>query len=144
MDKLTPSGRSANMRAIRSKDTKPELIVRKALRGAGLCGYRLHRRDLPGRPDIVFVGRRKAIFVNGCFWHGHDCREGNRRPQSKQYYWLPKITGNQMRDARHRQELVSKGWDVLVVWDCETRRDDLSAKLVDFMNSACQFKGVVP
>ena len=123
------------MRAIRSKDTKPELIVRKGLRAAGLSGYRLHRKDLPGRPDIAFIGRKKAIFVHGCFWHGHDCREGNRRPQSKQDYWLPKITGNQVRDASHQQELARKGWDVLVVWDCETHGDDLSARLIGFMNS---------
>jgi DNA mismatch endonuclease (patch repair protein) len=135
MDKLTPTRRSANMRAIGSKDTKPELIVRKALRAAGLSGYRLHRKDLPGRPDIAFIGRRKAIFVHGCFWHGHDCREGNRRPQSRQDYWLPKIAGNQARDARHQQELVSKGWDILVVWDCETRDNDLAAKLVNFINA---------
>ncbi|HEV7248177.1 MAG TPA: very short patch repair endonuclease [Shinella sp.] len=135
MDKITPSRRSANMRAIRSKDTKPELIVRKTLRAVGLSGYRLHRKDLPGRPDITFIGRKKAIFVHGCFWHGHDCREGNRRPKSRQGYWLPKISGNQARDARHQQELASRGWDVLIVWDCETRSSDLVSKLISFMNS---------
>ena len=136
MDKLTPSRRSANMGAIRSKDTTPELIVRKALRAAGLTGYRLHRKDLAGRPDVAFVGRKKAIFVHGCFWHGHDCREGIRRPKSKQDYWLPKIAGNRSRDARHQQDLVRKGWDVLVLWDCETRSRDLPAKLAAFVKSA--------
>lgn len=134
MDKLTPEDRSANMRAVRSKDTKPELAVRKTLRKAGLTGYRLHRKELPGRPDIAFIGRKKAIFVHGCFWHGHECREGRRRPQSRQDYWLPKIAGNQSRDARHRAQLTAEGWDVLVVWDCETANDDLTDRLSAFLN----------
>lgn len=121
------------MRAIRSKDTKPELIVRRALRQAGFIGYRLHRKGLPGRPDIAFLGRKKAIFVHGCFWHGHDCREGSRRPQSRQGYWLPKISGNQSRDAHHRAKLADYGWDVLVIWDCETSREDLAERLASFL-----------
>lgn len=122
------------MRAIRSKDTKPELIVRQTLRLAGFSGYRLHRKDLCGKPDIAFVGRRKAIFVHGCFWHGHDCPEGSRRPQSRQGYWLPKISGNQERDARHRANLAAEGWKVLVIWDCETGRADLVERLLEFMD----------
>jgi len=133
MDKLTPQRRSANMRAIKSKDTKPELAVRKALRAAGLTGYRLHRKDLPGRPDIAFLGRKKAIFVHGCFWHGHDCLEGSRRPQSQKDYWLPKISGNQDRDARHQGKLINSGWDVLTVWECEIQSSDLIDRLVEFL-----------
>lgn len=133
MDKLTPARRRANMRAIRSKDTKPELIVRRALRQAGFTGYRLHRKDLPGKPDIAFVGRKKAVFVHGCFWHGHDCVEGARRPRSRQGYWLPKISGNQVRDSRHRASLAAADWDVLVIWDCETARDDLAGRLEAFL-----------
>jgi len=133
MDKLTPQRRSANMRAIKSKDTKPELAVRKALRAAGLTGYRLHRKDLPGRPDIAFLGRKKAIFVHGCFWHGHDCLEGSRRPQSQKDYWLPKISGNQDRDARHQAQLINSGWDVLTVWECEIQSSDLTDQLVKFL-----------
>jgi DNA mismatch endonuclease (patch repair protein) len=83
--------------AIRAKDKKPELVVRRALRQAGFTGYRLHRRDLPGKPDIAFIGRKKAILVLGCFWHGHNCRKGLRRPRARQEYWLPKISGNQAR-----------------------------------------------
>jgi DNA mismatch endonuclease, patch repair protein len=121
------------MSAIRSKDTKPELVVRRALRQAGFTGYRVHRKDLPGKPDIAFIGRKKAIFVHGCFWHGHDCREGRRRPLSRQDYWLPKISGNQDRDSRHRAALAAQGWDTLVIWDCETSRGDLANRLTTFL-----------
>jgi len=133
MDKISAPRRSANMRAIRSKDTKPELLVRAQLRNLGLTGYRLHRKDLPGRPDIAFVGRRKAIFVHGCFWHGHDCLAGRRRPASRQDYWLPKIAGNQARDARHADALRAGGWDVLVVWDCGARSEELAEALEAFV-----------
>lgn len=133
MDKLTPARRSENMRAIRSKDTKPELIVRQTLRAAGFRGYRLHRKDLPGRPDIAFIGRKKAIFVHGCFWHGHDCLAGSRRPRTRQDYWLPKISGNQARDARHRAQLADIGWDVLIVWECEAKAGEFTQKLSRFL-----------
>jgi DNA mismatch endonuclease (patch repair protein) len=123
------------MRAIRSKNTKPELLVRQALRQAGYIGYRLHRKDLPGRPDIAFIGRKKAIFVHGCFWHGHDCRDGVRRPRSRQEYWLPKIEGNQKRDARYQEALLTQGWDVLVVWDCEIRDPQFSDRLQRFLQT---------
>lgn len=133
MEKLTPERRSANMRAIRGKDTRPELAVRRALREAGFPGYRLHRKDLPGRPDVVFIGRRMAILIHGCFWHGHDCREGLRRPRSRQNYWLPKISGNQLRDAKHLAALAAQGWSVLVVWECEVSDPALAGRLTDFM-----------
>jgi DNA mismatch endonuclease (patch repair protein) len=133
MDKLSPEQRSANMRAIRSRDTKPELIVRRALREMGLTGYRLHRKDLPGSPDIAFIGRKKAIFVHGCFWHGHDCREGVRRPKSRREYWLPKIAGNQARDLRRWQALTAAGWDVLVLWECEGSDPALISRLYSFV-----------
>jgi DNA mismatch endonuclease (patch repair protein) len=136
MDKLDPKRRSANMRAIRAKNTKPELVVRRALRQAGFTGYRLHRRDLPGKPDIAFVGRKKAILVHGCFWHGHDCREGLRRPQARQEYWLPKISGNQIRDERHLANLISQGWGVLVVWECEASDPSLAQRLAGFVGAA--------
>lgn len=138
MDKLAPARRSANMRAIRSKDTKPELNVRRALRQAGFTGYRLHRRDLPGKPDIAFIGRKKAIFVHGCFWHGHDCAEGTRRPRSRQDYWLPKIAGNRTRDERHRASLEAEGWHVLVLWDCEISYDNLSDRLSAFLTGSTE------
>lgn len=121
------------MRAIGAKDTKPELVVRRALRQAGFTGYRLHRRDLPGKPDIAFIGRKKAILVHGCFWHGHDCREGLRRPRARQEYWLPKISGNQVRDERHQANLISQGWSVLVIWECEISAPALPKRLDGFL-----------
>lgn len=114
-------GRSENMRRIRSSDTAPEIAVRLLVRTLGFPGYRLHRKDLPGKPDIAYVGRKKAIFVHGCFWHGHDCKEGSRRPKSNTGYWLPKIENNARRDAAHVAELQSKDWSVLIVWECELR-----------------------
>jgi DNA mismatch endonuclease (patch repair protein) len=111
--------RSENMRRIRSRDTAPELTVRRALRESGFSGYRLHRRDLPGNPDIVFIGRKKAIFVHGCFWHGHTCPEGLRKPKSNVDYWLPKIQGNRDRDENAIHQLHAAGWSVLVLWECE-------------------------
>jgi len=133
MDRISAPRRSANMRSIRSKDTKPELRVRALLRKLGMTGYRLHRKDLPGRPDIAFIGRKKAIFVHGCFWHGHDCPEGRRRPASRQGYWLPKIAGNQARDARHAEALQAAGWDILLVWECDARSEDLGERLETFV-----------
>ena len=107
------------MRAIRSKGMKPELTVRKIVRSLGF-GYRLHRKDLPGKPDLVFVGRRKAIFVHGCFWHQHyGCREG-RLPGSNSAYWEPKLARNVERDATNIEALQAKGWRTLVIWECET------------------------
>ena len=136
MDNLVPERRSANMRAIRATDTGPELAVRRALREAGFTGYRLHRKDLPGTPDIAFLCRKKAIFVHGCFWHGHDCAEGLRRPRSRQDYWLPKIYGNQVRDARHVASLAAQGWSVLTVWECEVSQPALASRLAAFMDGA--------
>lgn len=121
-DKLSPERRSRNMAAIRGKDTKPELIVRSLVYSLGYR-YRLHRKDLPGKPDLVFGSRRKVIFVHGCFWHGCErtgCLDA-RRPKSNTGYWNPKIEGNKSRDEKHLQALQSEGWQVLVVWDCETK-----------------------
>ncbi|MBI4383153.1 MAG: DNA mismatch endonuclease Vsr [Nitrospinae bacterium] len=119
MDKIPAEKRSSNMRAIRSKDTGPELVVRRLLRRLGFTGYRIHAKELPGKPDIVFIGRRKAIFVHGCFWHGHGCKEGRRKPKSNLAYWLPKIKRNRKRDATHMIELTRLGWSALAVWECE-------------------------
>jgi DNA mismatch endonuclease (patch repair protein) len=126
--------RGENMRRIRSVDTAPEMAVRRALRELGHTGYRLHRRDLPGKPDVVFVGRKKAILVHGCFWHGHDCTEGSRKPKSNQDYWLPKIERNRERDAANELLLSEAGWSVLVVWECEIGdADELVRRLRAFM-----------
>ena len=126
--------RSENMRRIRSKNTSPEMAVRQMLRALGYRGYRLHRKDLPGKPDIAFIGLKKAIQVHGCFWHGHDCKEGVRRPRSNREYWLPKIDRNIERDAEHLVALRQQGWAVLTIWDCEVGdADALTRRLKAFM-----------
>ena len=132
-DKLTPERRSENMRRIRSKDTKPELVVRRMLHALGYR-YRLHRKDLPGKPDLVFGRRRKAIFVHGCFWHQHDaCREG-RKPSSNSQYWGPKLDRNKQRDMEAYAKLRELGWSIEVVWECEIATlENLSDRLRRFL-----------
>jgi DNA mismatch endonuclease (patch repair protein) len=119
MDRLTPEKRSALMRNVKAKHTTPELTVRSMLHRMGFR-FQLHRKDLPGKPDIVFPSRKKIVLVNGCFWHGHDCRYG-RLPKSKLDFWEPKIEGSRARDVRNIENLRNLGWDVLTVWQCETR-----------------------
>ena len=127
--------RSENMRRIQGKDTKPEMVVRSLLRSLGYPGYRLHRSDLPGKPDVAYIGRQKAIVINGCFWHGHDCKKGSRRPKSNQDYWLTKISKNQKRDAINQAALLNLGWDVLILWECELRnQDQLAQRLKNFLS----------
>jgi DNA mismatch endonuclease (patch repair protein) len=126
--------RSAIMRAVPSRNTSAEKAVRQILRPIA-PGYRLHRKDIPGNPDIAFIGQKKAIFVHGCFWHGHDCPRGARVPTNNRDYWLAKIARNRARDLRHLTELEGRGWRVLTVWECEIpAREKLSAKLRRFMN----------
>jgi DNA mismatch endonuclease (patch repair protein) len=120
-DKLSAERRSANMRRIRNKDTSPELMLRSMIHRLGYR-FRLHRKDLPGKPDLVFPSRRKVIFVHGCFWHQHSgCKEG-RLPASRLEYWEPKLKRNQVRDAENRAHLEEAGWDVLTVWECSLRK----------------------
>jgi DNA mismatch endonuclease (patch repair protein) len=133
-DTLSPTERSAQMRLVKSKDTRPEIVVRKLCRDLKHRGYRLHRKDLAGKPDITFVGRKVAVFVHGCFWHGHDCSGRIRLPKSKQDYWLPKIKRNRDRDAKNLAILTRNGWRVLIVWECETKRvAELTSKLAGFL-----------
>jgi DNA mismatch endonuclease (patch repair protein) len=135
MDKLTPAARSQNMSRIRSRDTSPEVAVRRFLHGQGLR-FRLHARKLPGKPDLVFGRRRACLFVHGCFWHGcPHCVDGTRRVKSNAPYWSQKVAGNRARDERHRAVLESDGWTVFVVWECEIRRAgrlaDLARQIMD-------------
>jgi DNA mismatch endonuclease (patch repair protein) len=109
------------MRAVKSRDTTPERLVRKLLRPIA-PGYRLHRKDIPGRPDIAYPGRRIAIFVHGCFWHGHDCARGARSPKANADYWSAKIARNKERDAASLTALQEKGWRSVVIWECELKR----------------------
>lgn len=116
----TPSQRRRTMQAVKSENTTPELVVRRSAHRLGYR-YRLHQRDLPGTPDLVFSGRRKIIFVNGCFWHGHGCARGARTPINNREYWEQKIERNKARDRRAVAALRRGGWGVLVIWECELR-----------------------
>lgn len=128
--------RSAQMRLIRARDTKPELIVRKTLHAAGLR-FRLHAKDLPGKPDIIFRRKRLAIFVHGCFWHQHPdpiCKRA-RLPKSRQDFWEPKLNGNRSRDEAVTARLQDKGWRVIEIWECQLDQDHLT-ELVNVVRSA--------
>ena len=119
MDTVNKKKRSEIMSRVRSKDTKPEMRVRRLVYGLGYR-YRLHRSDLPGKPDLVFFGRRKVIFVHGCFWHRHKGCKLARMPKSRIDFWEPKLTRNKERDDLTIQTLMDNGWEVLVIWECET------------------------
>lgn len=123
------------MALVRSRDSKPEMILRRMIHALGYR-YRLHRRDLPGTPDLVFPSRRKAIFVHGCFWHRHNCPLGNRMPKSRVDFWAEKFNANRLRDQRNLRRLRRDGWAILVVWECQIRPsnlDRLQKKIVDFL-----------
>src|SRR5258706_2326512 len=141
MDKIHPERRSENMRRIRSAGTKPELVVRSLLHKLGYR-FRLHCVDLPGRPDIVFPSRHRAIFVHGCFWHQHrGCIDG-RIPKSNSEYWREKLLRNKTRDAINRQRLGRMGWQTLVIWECKARDEAwLTRQLKKFLD---QKKSPVP
>lgn len=138
-DKIPEERRSWNMSRIRSKGMKPEMIVRRLVHGMGYR-YRLHRNDLPGKPDLVFGPRRKAIFVHGCFWHQHSdpaCKIA-RIPKSKLDYWTPKLSRNVERDWQHQAQMEDQGWRVLTVWECETKPkalDVLRVRLREFLDN---------
>lgn len=125
--------RSKIMRAVKSKNTSPELVVRRLLHSLGYR-YRLHRTDLPGSPDIVLGPRRTVIFVHGCFWHGHDCKRGARQPKHNAKYWQAKIARNIARDASAQNALLTLGWRVMTVWECETASTDLKTRIKDFLH----------
>ena len=121
-DVFTPEKRSAVMRAVKSANTTPELAVRAAVRDLGYGRrYRLNSSAAPGKPDLVFSALHKAIFVHGCFWHGHDCKRGARVPKANADYWRAKIARNRTRDAATRTTLKRAGWSALTIWECETR-----------------------
>jgi len=127
--------RSAIMRAVKSKDTTPELVVRRLVHGMGYR-YRLHAKDLPGKPDLVFPQRRKVILVNGCFWHGHSCQRGARQPKANAEYWRAKVQKNRVRDQKNEKALREAGWDVLTIWECQTAAsqwEELRSAIVQFL-----------
>lgn len=141
MDNLTPEARSRHMRGVRRRNTKPELVVRRTAHALGFR-FRLHRKDLPGSPDLAFPGRRKAIFVHGCFWHGHrECRYATV-PKTRTDWWLEKISNNQRRDARALTALDELGWNSIVIWECETRKaDGLAKRLQEFLKRPLDLDG---
>jgi DNA mismatch endonuclease (patch repair protein) len=127
------------MRRVKGKDTVPEMIVRRMLHSAGYR-FRLHRKGLPGKPDIVFPSRRKAIFVHGCFWHGHGCKIG-LLPKSRPEFWEPKIARNRQRDDENLSGLAALDWQVLTVWQCEIKDHKILAqRLGDFLGPPGVFR----
>ena len=135
-DIFDPEKRSAVMRAVKSADTGPERIVRRLLHRMGLR-FRLHRKDLPGKPDIVLARWKTVVFVHGCFWHGHDCARGARKPRTNAAYWRAKIDRNIARDAATGTALETAGWRVVTVWECETRKPDaLQARLSEIFSDS--------
>ena len=130
VDILTPEQRSALMARIRGKDTKPELMVRRLAHRLGYR-YRLHRKDLPGKPDLVFSGRKKVIFVHGCFWHRHEGCGLAAEPKSRTGFWKKKFEQNMARDRKVVKHLRACGWSVLVIWECETHSPDQIAQKIE-------------
>ncbi|MES2340684.1 MAG: DNA mismatch endonuclease Vsr [Pseudomonadota bacterium] len=140
-DVYGPEKRSAVMRAVKGKGTTPEMKVRRALTALG-ARYRLHRKDLPGKPDIVLPGRRLAIFVHGCFWHGHDCARGARVPKANRDYWVAKVARNRARDTASRDALLALGWRVETIWECELKdAGALTARLETLLLSPFRGRG---
>ena len=140
-DPLSPAERSERMSLVRSRDTKPEVTVRQFLHAAGLR-YRLHRRIAGARPDIIFPGRRIAVFVHGCMWHQHPdpaCKLA-RMPKSRLEFWRPKLEGNRARDERQRVSLEDAGWTALTVWECQVRDLGRLATLVDKIRGTISFR----
>lgn len=130
-------GRRRNMRANRSKNTKPELTIRQLLHSMGYR-FRIHAKELPGCPDIAFTARRRAVQVHGCFWHGHGCHPLGLLPKSRIEYWGPKIAGTRARDARDEAALAALGWNVMVIWECKVRADleGIRQQLAEFLGPA--------
>ena len=133
MDTMTQAQRRMCMQRVQSRDTTPEKMLRSSLHRAGYR-YRLHARSLPGKPDIVFPGRRKAIFVHGCFWHSHHCSRGSR-PKSNESFWTKKLDTNKRRDAHNRRRLTALGWRSLVLWECEVRANKALKKALIFLEA---------
>lgn len=131
MDSISPEKRSWVMSRVKGRDTKPEKNVRSLLHRMGYR-FRLQRKDLPGKPDIVLPKYRAVIFVHGCYWHRHDCVNGRRLPKSRLDFWLPKLEGNQERDIKNQALLREDGWNVLVIWECMLRDTNILQKSIHY------------
>lgn len=137
MDRFSATKRSEIMSRVRSKDTTPELVVRRLIHSLGFR-FRLHHPKLPGHPDIVFVAKKKIILVHGCFWHRHSCRKGQSLPATNKAFWEAKLRRNAERDCRQRASLRQLGWRVLVVWECQLHRPErLATRIVTFLKKEC-------
>lgn len=134
-DVFDKNTRSEIMSRIRDRDTSPELLVRRKVHSLGYR-YRLHVTSLPGKPDLVLPSHRKVILVHGCFWHRHNCRRGRSTPKTNKRFWVSKLEGNKERDRRNRRRLRAAGWDVLTVWECQTKRLEwVTDRIVRFLES---------
>jgi DNA mismatch endonuclease (patch repair protein) len=142
---MVDAARSAQMAKVRGKDTKPEIRVRRALHAAGLR-FRLHAKELPGKPDIVFRSRRIAIFVHGCFWHRHDDPECKlaRLPKTRLDFWLPKLDANRQRDERTLDTISSLGWEPIVIWECQTKDKSTLDALINWISGRSRLRDVAP
>lgn len=134
-DVLTPEQRHKNMSAIKGKNTKPEMVIRSLVHKMGYR-YRLHRKDLPGKPDMVFPKRKKVIFVHGCFWHIHSCQYGQVKPKTNADFWEQKRQSNVTRDIQNLEKLEQLGWQVFTIWECEVKDTDLlRKKITEFLEA---------
>lgn len=134
-DNLTSEQRKRTMARVKSMNTTPEMIVRRIVHRMGYR-YRLHSHQLPGNPDMVFVKRRKIIFVHGCFWHGHECKSGIKQPKTNSEYWLRKLQRNKSRDTETYEKLKELDWEILVVWECELKnREQLIENLHRYLGT---------
>lgn len=127
----TSEHRSYIMSRIKGKDTKPELLVRRLIYGMGYR-YRLHSKDLPGKPDVIFPSKRKVIFVHGCFWHQHNGCKANHIPKSNIDYWVPKLKKTKARDAENQKKLLDKGWKCLILWECQLKKIDIVKQNIQY------------
>ena len=139
-DVMSKAARRRVMQAVKGRDTKPELVVRSLVHRMGYR-FRLHRRDLPGTPDLVFPRLKAVIFVHGCFWHRHSCVNGRRVPETRRHFWLTKFAGNRQRDQRNVARLRRAGWRVLVVWECQLRRHGRGEEAVKRFLAAAAAEG---
>jgi DNA mismatch endonuclease, patch repair protein len=130
------------MRAVKSRDTSAEMTIRRLVYSMGYR-YRLHRKDLPGNPDLTFLSRRKVIFVHGCFWHGHNCKRGARMPKTNRDYWTRKISRNRDRDAQHVKTLEQQGWNVAAIWECQMKDQEALRKQIRWFLS-CRSRNPSP
>lgn len=143
MDRLTRARRSWLMARIRGAHTKPEIAVRKKLHALGYR-FRLHAPALPGKPDLTFSSRKKAIFVHGCYWHGHNCKYGRRQSKSSRAFWQNKLLTNQRRDRRVQRKLRLLGWETLVIWECHVRENGWEPRAVRFLEQSVRRNALSP